>query len=70
MEKSPKGWWLVFLLTFFHLGFVARFMCGDVKGALIRWFTFNACTVLLWIDLIKLFKGTYTDGEGRVVSRK
>ena len=69
MEKSPKGWWLVFLLTFFHLGFVARFMCGDVKGALIRWFTFNACCVYWWIDVIKLFKGTYTDGEGRVVSR-
>ncbi len=69
MEKSPKGWWLVFLLTFFNLGWIARLILGDIKGALLRGLTFNVCCVFWWIDVIKLFKGTYTDGEGRVVSR-
>jgi hypothetical protein len=70
MEKSPKGWWLVFLLTFFNWGWVARIICGDIKGALLRFFTLNVLGIFWWIDVIKLFKGTYKDGQGLVVSRK
>ena len=70
MEKSPKSWWLVFLLTFFNLGWVARFICGDIKGALLRGLTFNLFEILWWVDVIKLIMGSYKDGEGRVVSRK
>ena len=70
MEKSPKSWGLCFWLTFFNWGFLVRFLVGDVGGGILRLLTWNLFSILWWVDIIKLFKGTYKDGQGRIVSKK
>jgi hypothetical protein len=68
MEKSPKSWMTTLLLTIF-LGCWAKLYVNDLKGFFIRLFTSNGCMVLWVMDLVKLFNGTYVDGQGRLVSK-
>ncbi len=68
MEKSPKSWMTTLLLMIFF-GAWAHLYVGKVGGFFLRFFTGYGCLILWVMDLIKMFKGTFTDGQGRVISK-
>ena len=69
-EKEMQSKWITTLVLCWFLGIfgVHRFYTGSVGLGILQLVTMGGCGIWVIIDIVKLFMGTYSDGEGNVIS--
>ena len=67
---SDKSWWTTLWLSVFLGVFGAdRFYLGRVGSGCLKFLTGGGMGIWWAADALSLFKGTMTDGEGRILKR-
>lgn len=69
--KSEKNWLVTLLLCLFLGGIgVHRFYVGKIGTGILQLFTLGGCGIWIFIDLIMVLTGSFTDKNGYAITNK